>query len=227
MAHYGTLREFRFSEHENDINDVRGSKLYGVDDEKLGKIDDVIFEHATGNIQYVVVDTGGWLLTKKFLVPRSRLRSSTKHEGEFSTDLTKRQVESFPAYDDTAIESDAKWTDYEKRYRSASTANPVQHREGTDRTITPTATEFPPEPGAIGSQISPELNQELSERIIPAASDEVRISSSGAGLGDRWSTFESRLRERRKEVTGNCVTCDQERSARSVGENDLIRRKAS
>jgi uncharacterized protein YrrD len=41
--------------------DIRGSKLYGLNDEKLGKIDDVIFDHGTGEIRYVVVDTGGWL----------------------------------------------------------------------------------------------------------------------------------------------------------------------
>ena len=32
--------------------------MYGLDDEKLGKVDDVIFDHATGSIRYVVVDTG-------------------------------------------------------------------------------------------------------------------------------------------------------------------------
>ena len=31
--------------------------VYGIGDEKLGKVDDVIFDHATGDVRYVVVDT--------------------------------------------------------------------------------------------------------------------------------------------------------------------------
>ena len=66
MSHYGTLRNYPISEAAEEI---RGAKLYGLNDEKLGKIDDVIFDHSTGLIRYVVVDTGGWLKTKKFIVP--------------------------------------------------------------------------------------------------------------------------------------------------------------
>src|SRR5205085_750646 len=68
MAHYGLLRDYRF-EDLNTEDDIRGSNVYGRNDEKLGKIDDVIFDHATGSIRFVVVDTGGWFTHKKFLVP--------------------------------------------------------------------------------------------------------------------------------------------------------------
>jgi sporulation protein YlmC with PRC-barrel domain len=95
MAHYGTLKDTRVTDSADDI---RGSHLYGLNDEKLGKIDDVIFDHSTGNIRYVVVDTGGWLSTKKFLVPAEGVRSSTKHEKDFEASLDTRQFESFPPY---------------------------------------------------------------------------------------------------------------------------------
>jgi uncharacterized protein YrrD len=61
MAHYGTLKQAPVAEGE----DIRGSHLYGWNEERLGKIDDVIFDHSTGDIHYVVVDTGGWLHSKK------------------------------------------------------------------------------------------------------------------------------------------------------------------
>jgi uncharacterized protein YrrD len=48
MAHYGTLRDHRF---DDDVDDIRGASLYGMDDEKLGKIDDVIFDHGSGAIR--------------------------------------------------------------------------------------------------------------------------------------------------------------------------------
>ena len=95
MAHYGTLRDYRFADAEA-TDDIRGSSVYGRDDEKLGKIDDVIFDHATGNIQYVVIDTGGWLSSKKFIIPPDRLRDSAKHKDDFQMSATKKQVEAFP-----------------------------------------------------------------------------------------------------------------------------------
>jgi hypothetical protein len=61
MAHYGLLREYRFSD---DVDDIRGATL-GVSNEKLGKIDDVIFDHASGTIQYAVVDSGGTTKEKR------------------------------------------------------------------------------------------------------------------------------------------------------------------
>ncbi len=135
MSHYGTLKETRFADASEDI---RGSHLYGLDDEKLGEIDDVIFDHSTGVIRYIVVDTGGWLTTKEFLVPADNLRASAKHTDDFEVSLTKSQIESFPPYDESVLDSDRKWADYEGRYRSKWVADPVMHRAETDRNITPT-----------------------------------------------------------------------------------------
>src|SRR5947199_38854 len=39
-------------------------------------------------------------------------------------------------------------------------------------------------------------------RVVPAGSDAVVIDNSAVGIGGRWDTFQSRLRERRKEVVG-------------------------
>src|SRR5207302_8689384 len=114
MAHYGTLQDAPIFEANEDI---RGAHVYGVNDEKLGKIDDVIFDHSSGNIRYAVVDTGGWLKTKKFIVPADRLRASGEHKDDFASDLTKEQVESFPPYKEGDLESEERWGDYETRYR--------------------------------------------------------------------------------------------------------------
>lgn len=205
MAHYGTLRDFDFS--GESAADVRGAEVYGINDEKLGKIDDVIFEHTTGAIQYVIIDTGGWLSSKKFIVPPQQLRPSPKHKDDFSINVSKSQIESFPPYQEKDVESEEKWRDYENRYQASWVGGPVQHRKGTDHNITPTPEEMPEEPGSIGSQISAEENRRLSERIIPAGADEVTIENSGAGLGNRWLTFESRLRQRRRDITAGCENC--------------------
>ncbi|MGB7598836.1 MAG: PRC-barrel domain-containing protein [Candidatus Sulfotelmatobacter sp.] len=211
MANYGMLRNYRFTDTTEDI---RGAKLYGLSDEKLGKIDDVIFDHSEGTIRYVVVDTGGWLSTKKFIVPADRLRASTKHDNDFVVNLTKAQVESFPPYKETDLESDEQWSDYEGKYRSKWDADPVMHREGTDRNITPTTQQMPGNsasaraagaPHAVAPAPGDTAEIEDTEFIEPgyaASTDTVEIDVSAVGIGPRWDTFQNRLRERRKEVVG-------------------------
>jgi len=221
MAHYGTLRDYRFSDAET-ADDIRGSSVYGSDDQKLGKIDDVIFDHATGNIQYVVIETGGWLSTKKFIVPPDRLRASAKHQDDFQMAATKKQIEAFPPYNEDDVRDADRWKDYEKRYKAAWHDGPVQHRKGSDRDITPTPDEMPAESGSIGSQLSASKQSELSSRVIPAGSDEVTIQNSAVGIGARWSNFESRLRQRRRDITRVCTTCTvgpaSDRSSESAGQ---------
>jgi sporulation protein YlmC with PRC-barrel domain len=209
MAQSGMLRDYRFTEAAEDI---RGSQLYGVNDEKLGKIDDVIFDHATGTIRYIVVDTGGWLSTKKFIVPAERLRASAEHKDDFAVDLTKAQVEGFPPYDEKNLESDEQWADYEGRYRSKWESDPVMHRLGTDRNITPTTQQMQGNESstrAAGGAARIRSDDAAAETTdtdaltaggFAASTDTVEISQSANGIGPRWDTFQNRLRERRKEV---------------------------
>ncbi len=216
MAHYGTLRDFRFT--QNITDDIRGASLYGLNDDKLGKIDDVIFDHATGEIRYVVVDTGGWLHSKKFVVPSEGLRASAKHEDDFEVDLTKEHIERFPPYNEKDVESSEKWGDYENRYRSKWASGPIMHREATDRNITPTTAQMTQGTGATGRMkgapargaSAPVNEAEISGRIIPATANEVEISTGPMGIGPRWSNFEAQLRQRRKEAVAACVTCGLE-----------------
>ena len=140
MAHYGMLRDYRFND---DVDDIRGASLYGIDNEKLGKIDDVIFDHSSGTIRYAVVDSGGWLSSKKFLVAADRIRPDSEHEDDFYADMTKEQIEALPRYDEDSFKQDKNdneraWSDYDQRYRkSLETNGDVMHREGSTHAITP------------------------------------------------------------------------------------------
>lgn len=216
MSHYGLLNDYQLGEQTEDI---RGATLYGRDDEKLGKIQDVIFDHSTGEISYLVVDTGGWLRTKEFIVPAACLRPSTKHKDDFTSDLTKKQVESFPPYNKRDLESEDKWKEYEGRYRSQWEADPVMHREGTDRNITPTTQQFEGNRSSLraageatplsdrGQEKDVEAASTPTERAVPAGVDSVVITNSAVGIGARYDTFQDRLRERRKEAVAACTSC--------------------
>jgi sporulation protein YlmC with PRC-barrel domain len=108
---YTKLRDYRFN---REIDDIRGSSVYGPDDEKLGKIDDVIFDSDSGQIRYLVVDTGGWLSSRRFLVPPEEVHPSTAHDNDFSIPLAEDQIERFPALDEKVLEDKQKFNDYDR-----------------------------------------------------------------------------------------------------------------
>jgi len=142
MALYGNLRDYRFTE---SADDVRGSEVRSsINDDKLGKIDDVLFDHSTGDIRHVVVDTGGWLSSKKFLVPSREIsvRQDEEDRDHYFIGVTKEQIERFPAFDEKTIEREDEFSDYEKRYQKAWDDGPVMHKKGSTHILTPEAGEM-------------------------------------------------------------------------------------
>jgi PRC-barrel domain len=201
MSHYGTLRDYRFE--GKDADDIRGSDLYGRNDEDLGEIVDVIFDHGTGYIRYIVVDTGGWLSSNKFIVPAERLEPSAEHEDDFQVNLSKDEVKNFPAYNEDVVNDRDRWRDYESRYNAAwTTEGGVLHRaDAPDRIITPpdheissaTAASSRPQPVAASGA-------DLGGSIGTQPPQESR-------LGQRWNRFEDRLRTDRNRLTHDCEVC--------------------
>jgi sporulation protein YlmC with PRC-barrel domain len=219
MAIYSTLGDYRFPNTEDAAHDLRGSKVYGADDdEKLGEVDDIIFDQATGAITFAVIDTGGWLSSKKFIVPPQKLQASAKHEKGFRVNLTKAQIESFPPYDSSDIASEEGWADYEKQYQSKWETGPVMHREGTDRNITPTTQQ---QIDAGSGSLASAGDAETFEVTPMRTNAEMEVSASGPSLN--WTTFEDKLRQRREDVLESSIRMAKQAS----GENEATRRKAS
>lgn len=226
MTRYGTLGDYRFSNTEEAAGDIRGAKIYGRGDDKLGEIDDVVFDEVTGAIVYIVVDTGGWLKSKRFILPPDRIRPSMQHENDFLVDLTKEQIESFPPYDGHELTSEEKWADYEQRYRSKWVENPVMHREATDRNITPTTKQqLDAASGAIptaGVSRDENLEELDNETDITALHPEVDMQPTAMNPGYRWTTFEETLRRRREDVLQSSI--DNAKKADRQAERDPLRK---
>jgi hypothetical protein len=116
------------------------------------------------------------------------------------------------------------------------------HRAETDRNITPTTaqmtqgtgatgpknweTKAPQTPTSTGHGAGSVSGTTSTGRIIPPTANEVTIASSGAGIGGRWLTFESRLRQRRRDITRNCVSCSVGPAETSGTESVADERKA-
>ena len=249
MAHYGTLRDYRFSDPETAKDDIRGSHVYDLEDNKLGKIDDVIFDHSTGDIRYGVVDTGGWLHHHKFLVPSDRLRPSTAHDGDFQVGFTKQQIEAFPPFNESDLKSEEKWSDYENKYRSQWETGPVMHRAETDRNITPTTAQMTRGTGATGplndaptiaqpqggieaiprersgmgsgasTQTGPTADAGVNRSVTPMRTD-TTLGVEAQGPGRRWSSFEEKLRARRQEIVSGCSSCGTQASSETLSQRE-------
>jgi sporulation protein YlmC with PRC-barrel domain len=237
MHHYGTLREFKFTDN---VDDIRGAELYGENDEKLGTIDDVIFDHSSGDIRYVVVDTGGWLTSSKFLVPANRISPYGREGKDFYASLDKERIKQFPEYDEDALKSEDKWANYENRYEAQWDEGPVLHKEGGTRIITPE-----PQAGEFEGNTDPNYKPDLEmksqqqplnpitsnmtgnldtalprtrqsqdvERSTPLVDHqgERRMQDSGHTHGRRWTDFQERLRDSRNDVVSSCGLCAKER----------------
>jgi hypothetical protein len=217
MPHYGTLAQHRFIE---DVNDLRGTPLYGLDDVMLGNVDDVVFDHDTGEIRYVVVDSGGWLKSNKFVVPSPQIHSYIKREDALQADLTKEQVQSFPAYKAESVGSQQHWPDYETRYQQNWKDNVVQHKEGSTRNVTPEPNEVVVGRGSLGEDVTQEVAPKviqhgesapvpppegigsLGEEVVP-----ITEPAASPNRGPRWDRFEELLRKNRVDITAKCPSC--------------------
>lgn len=201
MAHYGILRETRFE----DAEDIRGAEVYGVNDEKLGKIDDVIFNHSSGDIRYVVVDTGGWLRSKKFLVPANRIQPYGNHEDRFYAELDQERIQMLPEYDEKHLKSETDWTDYEKRYQEGWQSGTVMYNERTGRVITPPADQVQ---GTRTTALSEEGRQSLQRDFTPEKQGKRDDLLGVAPSGDDVT-----LRPRKPSIAGreDAIRAEQDR----------------
>lgn len=179
MAHLGTLGHYKF---QDTVDDVRGTNVYGRDNEKLGTVEDVIFDHDTFEIQHIIVETGGWLSSGRFTIPADRV--SLRNEGDLKTDLTRDQVQQrFPKYEPNIHQDSQRWDDYDRRHREAYTeAGGVLHREGSPNLITPDPDEMPAASGDIQGDFTPDR---LAGRFPATAPNPTKIRLRPAGTAAR------------------------------------------
>jgi hypothetical protein len=151
MAHYATLGEYQF---DADVNDLRGATLYGDGGARLAQIEDVVFEHGSGNIEYLVAreDHG-----REVLVPINLVRASIVSDEDLDSDLTLEDINQLPAFHAEMLKHDREWKNYlqlhrqtledrnrlaQKQYKQEWTDDPVEHRtDDVAHNITPVEAE--------------------------------------------------------------------------------------
>jgi uncharacterized protein (TIGR02271 family) len=76
--------------------EIKGLDVYAAD-EKIGSVDDVLVDD-DGRFRYLVINTGGWIVGKKVLLPVGRARVDDEAKRVYATNLTKAQVEALPEF---------------------------------------------------------------------------------------------------------------------------------
>jgi sporulation protein YlmC with PRC-barrel domain len=230
MAHYGSLGDHRFTA---DVPDVRGADVYGSEDEKIGNIEDVIFDHETMEIGFVVIAGGDRSQSHKFLFPVNRIFDDNKHRDGFAIGITKQKSEDFPDFDNRSLESKESWKKYLDEFKKFWEEDPVMHRRGSDRIVTPTPEELRASGNVSDShadagegsgdlefsagELFPERMSDVFSDTTPGAHKVTlrprsvrRAEEAAAGLSllkPRWDAFAEHLRRDRIKVQSHCAPC--------------------
>jgi sporulation protein YlmC with PRC-barrel domain len=227
MTHCGGLG-MQFSD---DIRDIRGTTVRGSDGEELGNVQDVIFEHDTMEIRYVVVDSAGGLEAGTFLLPVNRISADEDHPDGLAAGVNNQQVENAPKYDGKALQSEEQWKKYEQKFKDYWEEKPVMHIKGSDRIIVPPDT-APPAPASSSRQKGAGAGtRELSaaelfpHRISDVFSDPApgagkvtlrpepvaRAEEAASGVAllkpRWWEAFENYLRDNKSDIQSTCSQC--------------------
>jgi uncharacterized protein (TIGR02271 family) len=88
-----------------DDKDVKDLDLY-VGNDKVGSVDDVLVDDQ-GQIRYLIIHTGTWILGKKVLLPIGFARIDYNDRRVHANNLTKAQVENLPEFtEDMTVDYD-------------------------------------------------------------------------------------------------------------------------
>jgi uncharacterized protein (TIGR02271 family) len=115
----------------DDYYDPTGKTAYGINEEKIGKIDGALVEDTTGRIRYLIVDAGGWFSSKEVLVPAGLARIVA--DDVFFDSLTESQVDAMEVYDHDYQYS---YKEQHEKDRQAFVADSVPTEERTEITDT-------------------------------------------------------------------------------------------
>lgn len=192
MAHYGMLRDYHFSA---DADDIRGADLYASDG-KLGSVKDVVFDHESGDIRYLVAD----VKDRRVLIPSSHIFRAAEDEGSFETDLTTAEAANLPEFDEKQLEAEHDWEKhnekqrhywkeredrYEAEYKKKWEEDPVMHMAGSTHILEPEDVPAEPPSGEriiTGADLTP-------RRIVDKFSQPAEMTNVSTNLSSTNTTL--------------------------------------
>lgn len=121
------LRRVQETQFADRFKGLKGKTVYGRDNEKIGRLDDLLVD-PDNRAGYAIIDSGGWLRSRHFVVPLDYLGSSQQHDDALEAPVTKQHIESLPEWDPQYLEG-SKFSLYEGTYRTRWDALGLQPRQ--------------------------------------------------------------------------------------------------
>jgi hypothetical protein len=117
MQNSSRLRYVDADEVGSEVVDFDDLKVRTPDGDKLGEVDGFIVDSDARRAYYVVVDSGGWFSSRKFLVPIGHARIDDDADA-LVLDVTRDTISRYPEYDRNSFErlSDDELRNYQQRY---------------------------------------------------------------------------------------------------------------
>jgi sporulation protein YlmC with PRC-barrel domain len=210
MPHYGILRDHKME----NVDDLRGADVYGVNDEKLGSIDDVIFDHSSGDIRYIVLKTGGLLSRKKVMVPANRVEPYGNHDDKFYAELDKERLEMLPEFNEDTMKAQGDWSTYEKDYEKRWNDGAVLYNKNTGRIITPPVEQVQPAGGQpLSQQARESLNRDFTPQRMGKRDELWGVGDSGTG--------KTTLQPQKASIAGREDAIRQNAGRQDIGQRSL------
>ncbi len=116
-----TYPDYRNTFSDPSLSHLDDYSVYADGDDKVGTIEDGLFDSTTGQFRYLIVDTGVWIFGKKVLLPIGRAQFDNSQKRVYVSGLTKEQVENLPKYDGISSVD----YDYEENVRGVYRENTV------------------------------------------------------------------------------------------------------
>lgn len=118
ISYASRLRYLDADDVDDQIVDFDGLDVRGRDGEKLGDVNGFIVDLASGRVLYVVVDSGGWFRSRRFLAP---IGHAVIDQGRrvLSLDISKDQLHGYPEFEEGRFSA---FTDADLRMFEARTA---------------------------------------------------------------------------------------------------------
>ena len=119
MANYASrLRYLDADDVDDSTVDFSGMDVRASDGSKLGDIDGFIVEPTTGRVYHIVVDSGGWFTSRRFLLPIGHAQLDLQDRA-LRVDVVRDSLISYPAFDERGFEA---FTDEDLRVFEQRTA---------------------------------------------------------------------------------------------------------
>ena len=190
-------------------------------------------------IAYVVIEGGDESHSQKFLFPADRVGDDATHRDSLFIDITKQQSQEFPRFDEKSLKSEDGWKKYLDEFKRFWEEDPVMHRRGSDRIVTPTPEELRAtgnisEGGEASGELGISAAELFPQRITDVFPDPtpgahkvtlrprsvIRAEQAASGvalLKPRWDAFAEHVRSDREGIRSECPQCahdgEQTRSA--------------